>query len=126
MKKKKILLVDDEESFTMMVMLNLEETGFLEVRMENKGTKAFEAAKEFKPDLIFLDVIMPDCAGPDIANQLSEDEDTKNIPIVFLTAVVTQEEAAEKEGNIGGRTFIAKPVSVEKLLSFIKEKLKIR
>ena len=65
MSRKRILVIDDEASFTRNLKLNLEETGEYEVREENKGTEGLTAAREFRPDLILLDVIMPDMAGGD-------------------------------------------------------------
>ena len=72
MEKKRILIIDDEAGFTRMVKLNLEKTGQFEVREENKATYALAAAREFKPDLIILDVIMPTMDGGDVFNQIHE------------------------------------------------------
>ena len=120
--KKKILIVDDEVAFTQMVRLNLEGTGKYKVRVENKGTYAVSIVKEFKPDLILLDIIIPDVAGSEIAAQLKEDESTKHIPVVFLTALVTKKEE-RADGNsrriVGGNTFVAKPVNLKDLISCI-------
>jgi CheY-like chemotaxis protein len=77
--KKRILMVDDEPALTRMVKLNLERTGNYEVRTENQGSKAIAAAKEFKPDLIFLDVMMPDMSGDEVAAQLKEDAQLASI-----------------------------------------------
>jgi len=55
--------VDDEVVLTKMVKLNLERTGNYQVRTENQGSKALQAAQEFQPDLIFMDVMMPDMGG---------------------------------------------------------------
>lgn len=117
MVKKRILLVDDEPSFTRMLRLNLEKTGAYEVREENRGAQGLAAAREFKPDLILLDVIMPDADGGDVAAQIKADKNLKDTPIVFLTAVVTKKE----EGLIGGRPFIAKPVSAKELIDCIEK-----
>lgn len=123
MEKKKILIIDDEEDFTKIVKLNLEETGKYEVRTENRGSNGFPAAKEFKPDLILLDILMPDMGGGEVAYRLKEDKSVKNIPIVFLTAVVTKEETTSHGGIIGGHPFIAKPVNAEKLIDCIEENI---
>lgn len=126
MEKKKILLVDDEEAFARMVKLNLEGTGKYSVRVESRGASAFEAAKELRPDLILLDIVMPDLAGSDVAAALKEDEKTKNIPLIFLTALVTRKEE-EAEGSCrttAGNTFIAKPVNLKDLIACIEEKIK--
>jgi len=119
LRKKRILLIDDEPSFTRMLKLNLEETGAYEVRAENKGTQALAAARQFKPDLILLDVVMPDISGGDVASQIEADKIVKDIPIVFLTAAAKKED----EGIIAGRDFIAKPVTVEEVIECIERVL---
>ena len=123
MKRKKILIVDDEKDFTDMIKLNLEATGLFEVRAQNKGSMAVETVKEFKPDLILLDIIMPDSDGGDICFQLRADEKTRYIPVVFLTAVVTDREVNQYDSFIGGHPFIAKPVTVAKLIECIKKNI---
>ncbi|MFC1632236.1 response regulator transcription factor [Candidatus Omnitrophota bacterium] len=121
---KKILVIDDEEKLTEMIRLTLEQDGQYMVMTENRGSSGLAAAKEFKPDLILLDVMMPDMEGPDVAAQIKADERVKNTPIVFLTAVVTKEEAAATGGLIGGYPFIAKPLNNEALISCIEEHIR--
>ena len=120
--KKKILLVDDEEAFTKVVKLNLDATGKYEVKTENKGARALESARGFKPDLIFLDIVMPDTEGSEVALQLKNDKDLKSTPIVFLTATVTPDEVGMGSSgrNIGGQTFLAKPVSTQQMMDCIE------
>jgi len=124
MEKKRILIIDDEASFTRMVKLNLEKTGAFEVREENKATNALPAAREFKPDLILLDVIMPAMDGGDVAAQIRNDRHLKGTPIVFLTATVSPREAGDGGLNSGGDLFLAKPVSVEHLIHCINENVR--
>jgi len=121
--KKRILVVDDEPALTRMVKLILEKTGKYEVRTENKGTMAITAAKEFNPDLIFLDVMMPDMCGDEIAALLKEDEVLSKIKFIFMTAIVTKEETGATGTNIGGNEFLAKPVSPEELIATIETAL---
>lgn len=121
--KKRILMIDDEVSFARMVKLNLEKTGQFEVRTENKPTYALAAAREFKPDLILLDVIMPSMDGGDVSNQFKRDRQLKDVPIVFLTATVSRRESGDAGLNSGGDLFLAKPVSVEALIQCINDRL---
>ena len=123
MGKKKILLIDDEAGLTRLMKLNLEATEKYEVRVENKGTLAVKVAKEFKPDMIFLDIIMPDLEGSEVARQMRVDPGLKNIPIVFLTATITAEEISLGNGSIGGETFLAKPVTIKQMVDCIKRKV---
>ena len=78
--KKKILIVDDEAAFTNLVKISLEETGGFEVRVLNLGAPAAEAAREFGPDLILLDMVMPDMEGSAVLQEIRSGETTRNIP----------------------------------------------
>jgi CheY-like chemotaxis protein len=119
--KKRILLVDDEPALTRMLRLNLEQTGRFEVREENRGSDAIRAAREFKPDLIFLDVMMPDLGGDEVAEQLKQDPDLSKIPYAFLTAIITKQETGTGAARISGETFLAKPVKRDELLAVIDQ-----
>ena len=104
-----------------MMRLNLEQTGRFEVREENRGSNALAAARAFQPDLIFLDVMMPDMGGDEIAEQLEEDPALSHIRYVFLTAIVTKRETGKGAAEISGKTFIAKPVKREELLAVVDD-----
>jgi len=123
MDKKRILLVDDEPSFTRLIKLNLEQIGPYEVRVENDGKQAFAAAREFRPHLVLLDVIMPEIDGGEVAAQIRADPQLKDTPIVFLTAVVSRETVHAKGEMIGGNTFLAKPVTVLDVVASIEKHL---
>lgn len=119
--KKRILIIDDEVSFARMVKMNLEKTGAFEVRVENRAAAAVPAAREFRPDLVLLDVIMPNLDGGDVAKQMKRDRTLRGTPIIFLTATVSKREAGDGGFNSGGELFLAKPVSVEALIACINE-----
>lgn len=124
MRKQRILLVDDEAAFTRVLKSYLEKTGAYEVRMENVAEQALAAAVEFQPDLILLDVIMPGLDGSRVAAQIKADGRlAANTPIVFLTAVVSREEARARQGTIGDQVFIAKPVSIKEIIGCIESRL---
>ena len=116
---KKVLLIDDEEDFCHFVKLNLEDTGKFEVSMATNGAEGIEIAKENKPDIIMLDLLMPVMDGSEVAEHLLEDERTKNIPSVFVTALTRKKEVDSHSGTIGGRTFLAKPVTPKELIECI-------
>jgi two-component system, OmpR family, response regulator len=125
MTKRKILIVDDEPDFTRMVRLNLEKTGFYEVREENKSLLALPTAREFKPDLILLDVVMPGMDGGDIVAKFKADPDLHNTPVIFLTATVPKREETGGAGLVsGGFLFLAKPVGLKELIRCIEDSLK--
>ncbi|MGH7899615.1 MAG: response regulator [Candidatus Binatia bacterium] len=123
MHKKRLLLVDDEEGFTTLLKLNLEETNNYDVRVENDGAKALKAAHEFQPDLILLDVIMPDVDGGEVGAQIKADSKLKHVPVIYLTAIVSQKELDAQSRVIGGRLFVAKPVSKQVLIELIERQL---
>lgn len=122
-KKRKIMIVDDEDGFASMVKLNLEEKGPYEVLVESNALLAYNAAIRHRPDLIFLDIIMPEMEGPDVFFQITNDKEIKDIPVVFLTATVTREEVQNQQGVIGGRRFLAKPSSVDELIACIEHNI---
>src|SRR5437764_1022270 len=109
MKKARILVIDDERGFTQLLRMALPE---YEVRIENDPTRALEAARQFRPHLILLDVLMPELDGGDVAAQLKLDSTLARVPIVFLTAIVSPK-VGSADQIIGGYSFIAKPVSRE-------------
>ena len=117
---KKILVVDDEVVLTKMVKLNLERTGNYTVMTVNKGSEALTAVREFKPDLIFMDVMMPDMSGDEAIAEIREDPQLASIPYVFMTAIVTKAETEDMGHNIGGNEFLAKPVKTEELIETIE------
>ena len=120
MAKKRILVVDDSSDITTPLKMYLEKTGVYEVRVENLGASALGAAKEFQPDLVLLDVVMPDMDGGDVAAQLEDDPATENIPIVLLTASVTKQEAGQMGGTLGGKAILSKLTSLKEIIEFIK------
>jgi CheY-like chemotaxis protein len=121
--KKKILVVDDEAALTRMIKLNLERTGNYEVRTENIGGNAIAAVREFQPDLLFLDVMMPGTDGTEIADQLKNEEEFANLKFIFMTAIISKEETDKLGSNIGGNEYLAKPVKTEELIETIERVL---
>ncbi len=117
---KRILIVDDEAGFTRLLKLTLEGTKRFIVKEENDGSHALHTARQFRPDLILLDIVMPKMDGGDVARQIAADPILKQVKIIFLTAIVSQKEAgAGGIGGIGGLPFMAKPVSLAALTSMI-------
>lgn len=123
MTKKKILIVDDEKSVTEMVREYLEQTERFEAREENLGAQVLEAAREFRPDLILMDEVMPDLNGNEVYTRLRKDGELQGIPVIFLTGLVTKNETEAQEGMIAGHVFIAKPIIFEELTGIIDKHL---
>lgn len=119
--KKRVLLIDDEEDFCYFVRKNLERTGAFEVMTATDAEQGIVMAREKVPDVILLDIVMPKLIGPRVAEALSSDPGTSRIPLIFVTAMVTQQEIGGGfMKDIGGHSFIAKPVRCENLVDAIR------
>jgi CheY-like chemotaxis protein len=117
--RKRIVLVDDEKDFCFFMQKTLEANGDFEVQTSSEGIEAIKIIKANQPDLVLLDVMMPGISGADVAAELREYNSTKNIPIVFVTAVVQDKDISDKENLIGGWHYLPKPVRTEDLIRLI-------
>jgi len=123
--ERRILIVDDEQDSTHLIKLLLEKIGSYLALEENDAAKAYQSARNFRPDLILLDINMPQRDGGDIAAQIDADPELQRTPIIFLTALVTKAEA--KAGlHIQGHPVLAKPVNIPELIKRIEENLPAR
>jgi CheY-like chemotaxis protein len=116
---RRILIVDNDKNTTHLVKILLEKTGRYLVFEENDSTKAHQTARNFRPDLIFLDVVMPDRDGGEIAAQIQADPQLQYTPIIFLTALVTRTEA-NTGLHIDEHPFLAKPIDIQELIKAIE------
>lgn len=122
MSKQTILVVDDETDLLDLIEYNLHKEGFKVLKAEN-GEEGIKAAKEHRPDLILLDIMMPKMDGLEAVEIMRKDEDLQKTPIIFLTA--RSDEKTEIDGlNKGGDDYITKPISTTKLVSRIKAALR--
>jgi CheY-like chemotaxis protein len=120
--KRRILIVDNDQDSTHLVKALLERTGHYLVLEENDATKAHQTARNFRPDLILLDIVMPETDGGEVAAQIQADPELQRTPIIFLTALVTRAEA--KAGlHIQGHPFLAKPINISELITTIEKNL---
>ena len=115
----RILVVDDEPNLSGLVRLFLERTQRFEVRTENRSALALSAARQFQPDLILLDVDMPGKDGGDVAREIQGDAELCGVPILFLTSLVSTEDAGKGLIVRGGMRFLAKPVNPNILIDSI-------
>jgi len=120
--KQTILVVDDEQDLLDLIEYNLKKEGFKVLKAEN-GEQGIMAAREHKPNLVLLDIMMPKMGGIEVCDQMRSDPELKHIPIIFLTA--RSDERTEIEGlDKGADDFITKPISTTKLISRIKAVLR--
>src|SRR4051812_3962276 len=120
--KKRILVVDDERWFTNLLKYSLETEGYFDVRQENDPTRALEPARRYGPDLVILDLMMPDVEGSELAGRFRADPLLRDVPVIFMTALVTEADAPEGACTRGGHTFLPKGVAVERLIECIQQK----
>ena len=122
MKLKTVLIVDDQESICNLVKASLENLWpTLKVSTCPDSRRALEKIKSTLPNLVILDVQMPDVSGADIAQAMKESPDTKSIPVIFLTGILTPEEARDRSGRIGGEHFVAKPINFGELAATVEK-----
>ena len=107
MSKKKILIVEDEESLLKLESILLTSRGY-EVKGVADGQAALDAVATMKPDLILLDIMLPEIDGFEVCRQIKLNEATKHIPIIMLTAKKSREDMARGE-QVGADWYITKP-----------------
>jgi CheY-like chemotaxis protein len=121
MEKREILVVDDDK-VTLRTLENiLMRAGFSVIPL-SLGREAVRIAKDRNPSLIILDIMMPDMDGGDVASILKNDPQTREIPIIFLSSLVTKREE-QSSSRKDGLYFIAKPFEREDLLRKIQNYL---
>ena len=121
MSKKRILIVDDEVGAARLLGANLEATGNYEARVENWPEDIVAVAREYRPDVILMDIIMPRMSGGDAVELLNADPVLGLIPVIFLTAAVQPWVVADHDGVICGRPCIAKPATTEEIIQCIEK-----
>lgn len=119
---KKILVIDDEVDLCATIRAQLETSGF-NVSAALSGREGLDKVKEYKPDLIILDLMMPLMDGFEVCGRLKKDAQTSTIPIIVLTAL-EQDDAAKKALSMGAEGYLVKPFEQDSLLFTIREFLK--
>ncbi len=115
---KKILVVDDERHIVRLVQVNLQKDGY-DVSTASNGREAIEQAQENRPDLIVMDVMMPEMDGFEALKHLKEDPKTEDIPVIMLTAKA-QDADVFRGWQSGADLYLTKPFNPTELLSFVK------
>ena len=115
----KLLFVDDEPDFLESIQLVFGVDPDYEIQVTSQPELALQKAVKFRPDVIFLDVSMPKMDGGELAIELRDNAMTKNTPIVFITAIVTESE----RGSHGGQIFLPKPVTSQDIKAVVMDLL---
>lgn len=122
MAEAKILIVDDNPDLIAVLKVRLEAFGF-EIVVAEDGVKCLEKIASGKPDLILLDILMPEMDGFETLKKIKEDEKTKDIPIIMLTAKDKLDDVA-KANALGAADFIVKPFDYRVMVEKIRKMLK--
>ena len=117
----RVLVIDDEAPIRLLCRVNLEAEG-MEVLEAADGVAGFETARSERPDVVLLDVMMPGLDGWQVAERLIDDEVTKHIPLIFLTARAELRDRA-RGLELGGVDYITKPFNPVELASVVTEML---
>jgi len=124
MSPTKILVIDDEPDFSALFKENLEDSGNYVVETECDPSKAVERAEAFRPDLIFVDVVMPAMDGGDVVSAIRAAPRFARVPILMLTALVEEDpDRPTGESVSGGLTFVSKTTRLDKILALIERSL---
>ena len=118
----KVLAVDDDPTIQRLLQVNLEMEGY-DVRLASDGEEAVQAAQEFEPDIILLDIMMPKLDGWQVCEKLKADPTFAKTPIVFLSARA-QDADVDKGLELGAEAYITKPFDPIDLIDLVEELLR--
>jgi excisionase family DNA binding protein len=113
--KRKALIVDDDEELVELIRDALEADGRFEVRAVNNGFDAGMMVKEYHPDVIVLDVMLPDINGKEVCQRVRSDTALDDVKIVCISGMVEQDKVDDLMAS-GANTFIQKPFEVDRLI----------
>ena len=119
--RKRILVVDDDEAVLDYMRAKLGVR--FEIVVTDDADKVLQMARQQMPDLIICDVDMPDMDGGDVSAALYGDDDTRDIPLLFLTALASEQVLDQLSGQLAGRVAISKSAPIEKLVAAIERAL---
>lgn len=123
--RKRILVIDDNKGVTALLEMSLQNTGQYEVKSANSGRSGVAMARGFLPDLVLLDVQMPDMNGGDVATLIRTEPLLKQTVIVFLTGLVSKRDAGGDGLISGGNRVLPKPIDVKEVAACVAEELAV-
>lgn len=116
----KVLIADDELRLRKVVALHLKKSGF-EVFEAGNGQQAVDIAREVRPDVIVMDVMMPEKTGLEACDEIKADDALKAIPVILLTAMAESDDI-KKGKDVGADEYLTKPFSPKELIDMIKSR----
>ena|SRR5579871_5419909 len=118
----KILLIDDDPDVAKLLKLKLEATSLYNVLFATGGQVGLAVAQSERPDLVICDIDMPDIDGGSVAAALESLENTKNIPLIFLSSIISPEDAQEHQ-TLGRWPLVSKQSPIEEIIGHIEKAL---
>ena len=122
--KRKVLLVDDDQDLVELMHRMLDEDGRFEVRIANNGFDAGMMVKDYRPDIIVLDVMLPDINGKEVCQRVRSDATMDDVKIICISGMVEQDKIEDLRAS-GADDFLQKPFEVEQLVDRICQLLEV-
>lgn len=113
--KRKVLIVDDDEELVELISDVLERDGRFEVRVANNGFDAGMVVKEYRPDLVVLDIMLPDINGKEVCQRIRADANLEDVRVICISGMVEEDKVGELMAA-GANDFMHKPFEVERLI----------
>ncbi|MFH1867957.1 MAG: response regulator [Candidatus Omnitrophota bacterium] len=125
LKKKRVMVIDDEQDFLQITKLNLQNTGRYEILTLSSAKDIISQVRDFKPDLILLDILMPDIGGIEACEMLNQDASGREIPIIIISALKNDADKL-KAYKVGVIDYLEKPIRRDTLISRIEKALEFK
>ncbi len=122
--KRKLLIVDDDEALVELLVDVFGRDGRFDIRTTNNGFDAGMLVKEFRPDIVVLDVMLPDINGKEVCQRVRSDKTLDNVRIICISGMVEQDRVADLKAA-GANDFLQKPFDVDRLLERVCELLEL-
>jgi CheY-like chemotaxis protein len=112
----RVLVIDDDHDALALLKARLESTGRFRVTTADSGEAGIDLARELEPDLIVCDIYMPGLGGAEVAAALADDDVLRDVPLLFLSALVKPDDVREHGGRIGGWPMASKQESIHSIV----------
>lgn len=122
--KKKLLIVDDDQDLVELMSDAFERDGRFEIRTANNGFAAGMGVKEFRPDIVVLDVMLPDINGKEVCQRVRSDKALDSVKIICISGMIEPEKVADLRAS-GADDFLQKPFTVDRLIDRVCDLLDI-
>ncbi|MEI6520158.1 MAG: response regulator [bacterium] len=121
MSQIKIVMIDDNQMICDFIKLKLENTGKFIVNYSCDGNEACRMITKEMPDIVLLDINMPNIDGPDVATIIRESPAIKHIPILYLSSLITRDDVIRNQGVIKNRNVASKSMTIDEIITRIME-----